>query len=190
LHVRPDRKFALATARASSARAPLDPIVTPDRAIDCRPRRGARPPAGICWDDLTEEKIAAIPLLAAQRAGRAALHKLGDFPGTDRGADASPPSKAGVLAKDTRRRTNPSASKARHLMYVSVTGLKAVQGAYCCTLLLYTPCGGPSFGDDVDERVHGGGEMLGGEAGWFEYRLDAQTVDGAGYEVDEEPYLV
>ncbi len=24
---------------------------------------------GICWDDLTEEKIAAIPLLAAQRAG-------------------------------------------------------------------------------------------------------------------------
>jgi 5-formyltetrahydrofolate cyclo-ligase len=26
-----------------------------------------RPAAGICWEDLTEEKIAAIPLLAAQR---------------------------------------------------------------------------------------------------------------------------
>ena len=26
--------------------------------------------AGICWEDLTEEKIAAIPLLAAQRPGR------------------------------------------------------------------------------------------------------------------------
>ena len=45
-------------------------------------------------------------------------------------------------------------------------------------------------GDDVNERVHGGGKMLGGEAGWFEYRLDAQAVDGAGDEVDEEPYLV
>jgi hypothetical protein len=31
------------------------------------PRRAA----GICWDDLTEEKIAAIPLLAAQRTGQA-----------------------------------------------------------------------------------------------------------------------
>ena len=48
---------------------PLDFIVTPERVIDCR-RDGPRPAAGICWDDLTEEKIAAIPLLAAQRAGR------------------------------------------------------------------------------------------------------------------------
>jgi len=47
----------------------VDFIVTPDRVIDCRPGRGPRPAAGICWDDLTEEKIAAIPLLAAQRAG-------------------------------------------------------------------------------------------------------------------------
>ena len=47
---------------------PLDFIVTPERVIDCRARRGSRPPAGICWDDLTEEKIAAIPLLSAQRA--------------------------------------------------------------------------------------------------------------------------
>ena len=44
----------------------LDFIVTPDRIIDCR--GGRRPEAGICWADLTEEKIAAIPLLAAQRA--------------------------------------------------------------------------------------------------------------------------
>jgi 5-formyltetrahydrofolate cyclo-ligase len=47
----------------------VDFIVTPDRVIDCRPRHAPRPPAGIRWDDLTEEKIAAIPLLAAQRAG-------------------------------------------------------------------------------------------------------------------------
>jgi len=48
---------------------PLDFIVTPERVIDCR-RDGPRPAAGLDWDDLTEEKIAAIPLLAAQRAGR------------------------------------------------------------------------------------------------------------------------
>jgi 5-formyltetrahydrofolate cyclo-ligase len=47
---------------------PVDLIVTADRVIDCRDRRGARPTAGICWADLTEEKIAAIPLLAARRA--------------------------------------------------------------------------------------------------------------------------
>jgi 5-formyltetrahydrofolate cyclo-ligase len=49
---------------------PLDFIVTPDRVIDCRRVRGPRPTAGIRWEDLTEEKIAAIPLLAARRAGR------------------------------------------------------------------------------------------------------------------------
>ena len=42
-------------------------IVTPERVIDCRSRTGTRPAAAIRWDDLTEEKIAAIPLLAAQR---------------------------------------------------------------------------------------------------------------------------
>ena len=47
---------------------PVDFIVTPERVIDCRPRHGPRPAAGICWEDLTEEKIAAIPLLSAQRA--------------------------------------------------------------------------------------------------------------------------
>jgi 5-formyltetrahydrofolate cyclo-ligase len=49
---------------------PVDFIVTPDRVIDCRPRHGPRRPARICWEDLTEEKIAAIPLLAAQRPGQ------------------------------------------------------------------------------------------------------------------------
>ena len=46
---------------------PVDFIVTPERVIDCRPRHGTRPAAAIRWEDLTEEKIAAIPLLAAQR---------------------------------------------------------------------------------------------------------------------------
>jgi 5-formyltetrahydrofolate cyclo-ligase len=49
---------------------PVDFIITPERVIDCRPRHGPRPAAGICWEDLTEEKIAAIPLLSAQRAGQ------------------------------------------------------------------------------------------------------------------------
>jgi 5-formyltetrahydrofolate cyclo-ligase len=46
---------------------PVDFIVTPERVIACK--RGPRPVARICWDDLTDEKIAAIPLLAAQRPG-------------------------------------------------------------------------------------------------------------------------
>jgi 5-formyltetrahydrofolate cyclo-ligase len=46
---------------------PVDFIVTPERVVECRPQPGPRPSAGICWDDLTQEKIAAIPLLAAQR---------------------------------------------------------------------------------------------------------------------------
>jgi 5-formyltetrahydrofolate cyclo-ligase len=45
----------------------VDLIVTPERVIDCRPSRGPRPASGIRWEDLTEEKIAAIPLLAARR---------------------------------------------------------------------------------------------------------------------------
>jgi len=47
---------------------PVDLIVTPDRIIDCRPHQEPRSPAEIRWTDLTEEKIVAIPLLAAQRA--------------------------------------------------------------------------------------------------------------------------
>jgi 5-formyltetrahydrofolate cyclo-ligase len=46
----------------------LDFIITPQRIIDCRPRHEPRPAVDIYWNDLTEEKIAAIPLLAAQRA--------------------------------------------------------------------------------------------------------------------------
>jgi 5-formyltetrahydrofolate cyclo-ligase len=49
---------------------PVDLIVTPERIIDCRPRHGPRAAAAIRWEDLTEEKIAAIPLLAAQREQR------------------------------------------------------------------------------------------------------------------------
>jgi 5-formyltetrahydrofolate cyclo-ligase len=49
---------------------PVDFIITPEWVIDCRSRRGPRPAIGICWDDLTGEKIAAIPLLAALRAGQ------------------------------------------------------------------------------------------------------------------------
>ncbi len=48
----------------------LDVIVTPERVIDCRPRHGPRPAPAIHWDDLTEEKIAAIPLLSRQRPDR------------------------------------------------------------------------------------------------------------------------
>jgi len=49
---------------------PLDLVVTPERVIDCRSRHGPRPAAGIRWEDLTKEKIAAIPVLSAQRARR------------------------------------------------------------------------------------------------------------------------
>ena len=44
---------------------PLDLIVTPDRVIECDSVHDR--PAGIDWDALTEEKIAAIPLLQRLR---------------------------------------------------------------------------------------------------------------------------
>jgi 5-formyltetrahydrofolate cyclo-ligase len=44
----------------------LDLIVTPDRVIRC-PRRGRRRPASVHWDELTDEKIASIPLLQRLR---------------------------------------------------------------------------------------------------------------------------
>jgi 5-formyltetrahydrofolate cyclo-ligase len=50
--------------------APVDLVVTPERVIDCRPGRGGRPVGGIRWSELTDEKIAAIPLLAALRPTR------------------------------------------------------------------------------------------------------------------------
>jgi 5-formyltetrahydrofolate cyclo-ligase len=49
----------------------VDLIVTPDRLIDCRPRHPQRHPARISWEDLTDEKIAAIPLLTALRPAAA-----------------------------------------------------------------------------------------------------------------------
>ncbi|HUG84918.1 MAG TPA: 5-formyltetrahydrofolate cyclo-ligase [Euzebya sp.] len=48
--------------------APLDLIVTPTRVIRVTPRRAR--PAGIRWEDLTEEKIASIPLLRRMAAER------------------------------------------------------------------------------------------------------------------------
>lgn len=50
---------------ATTHDAPVDLIVTPDRVIDCRQTRGPRPRAEIRWEELTEEKVAAIPLLSA-----------------------------------------------------------------------------------------------------------------------------
>jgi 5-formyltetrahydrofolate cyclo-ligase len=47
--------------------APVDLVVTPERVIDCRARRGPRPAGGIRWEELTPEKIDAIPLLRAMR---------------------------------------------------------------------------------------------------------------------------
>jgi 5-formyltetrahydrofolate cyclo-ligase len=48
----------------------LDLIVTPERVIDCRPGRRGRRQAGVRWEELTEEKIAAIPLLERLRPAR------------------------------------------------------------------------------------------------------------------------
>ncbi len=47
----------------------LDLIVTPERVIEV-PRRTRRATAEVRWDELTEEKIEAIPLLARLRAAR------------------------------------------------------------------------------------------------------------------------
>jgi 5-formyltetrahydrofolate cyclo-ligase len=49
---------------------PVDFVVTPERVIDCRGLQAPRPVGGICWDDLTNAKIAAIPLLTALRGER------------------------------------------------------------------------------------------------------------------------
>ena len=48
---------------------PLDLIVTPDRVIEI-PRRKRRPRVAIQWTELTDEKIAAIPLLTRLRVSR------------------------------------------------------------------------------------------------------------------------
>jgi 5-formyltetrahydrofolate cyclo-ligase len=44
---------------------PLDLVITPERIVDCRDRRGERPPGRIVWEELTDEKISSIPLLAS-----------------------------------------------------------------------------------------------------------------------------
>jgi 5-formyltetrahydrofolate cyclo-ligase len=49
---------------------PVDLIVTPERVIDCRGTRGPRPEAEIRWSELTDERIASIPLLAALHSHR------------------------------------------------------------------------------------------------------------------------
>lgn len=48
--------------------APVDLVVTPERVLDCRGARGPRPTDGVRWSELTDAKIAAIPLLAALSA--------------------------------------------------------------------------------------------------------------------------
>jgi 5-formyltetrahydrofolate cyclo-ligase len=58
------------TIPLTSHDVPVDFVVTPDRVIDARPGALSRPEAGIEWDDLTAEKIAAIPLLRALRAAQ------------------------------------------------------------------------------------------------------------------------
>jgi len=63
LQVRPAGTIPL-----TSHDVPVDFFITPERVIDCRPRHGSRSAATISWEALTEEKIAAIPLLSAQRA--------------------------------------------------------------------------------------------------------------------------
>lgn len=47
---------------------PVDLVVTPDEVIDCRGGPYRRP-SGILWGELTEDKIAAIPLLRRLRDG-------------------------------------------------------------------------------------------------------------------------
>jgi 5-formyltetrahydrofolate cyclo-ligase len=47
----------------------VDVIVTPDEVVRCpRPRRWSLPQ--LQWDELTDEKIAAIPLLGRMRSRR------------------------------------------------------------------------------------------------------------------------
>jgi 5-formyltetrahydrofolate cyclo-ligase len=45
----------------------VDLIVTPDQVIECGPPRR---PSGLYWEHLTEDKIAAIPVLAARAAAK------------------------------------------------------------------------------------------------------------------------
>lgn len=60
----------------------VDIIVTPDRVLEV-PREGHRPPGRIRWDELTAEKVAAIPLLARLRAQRLPSRPPGSPPHPD-----------------------------------------------------------------------------------------------------------
>jgi 5-formyltetrahydrofolate cyclo-ligase len=46
----------------------LDLVVTPERVVECRP--GERSPGSIRWEELTDDKVAAIPLLTRLAAMR------------------------------------------------------------------------------------------------------------------------
>ncbi|MGY3334463.1 hypothetical protein ACVW0K_000562 [Streptomyces filamentosus] len=58
----------------------VDYIVTPDEVIRCTNRR--RPP-GLVWDDLTAEKIAAIPVLLIRNAFGSSVEGSPVSPGSD-----------------------------------------------------------------------------------------------------------
>ena len=51
----------------------VDLVVTPDEVIECGPPRR---PGGLYWEHLTEDKIAAIPLLTARAAASAREHRM------------------------------------------------------------------------------------------------------------------
>ena len=64
-----DAQVVKATIPMTAHDVPLDVIATPTRLI--RTRRAFPRPAGLRWDELNEEQIAAMPSLAALRRGRA-----------------------------------------------------------------------------------------------------------------------
>jgi 5-formyltetrahydrofolate cyclo-ligase len=49
----------------------VDLVVTPERVIACRPPAKRRAAGRVRWDELTDEKIQAIPLLQRLRGARA-----------------------------------------------------------------------------------------------------------------------
>ncbi|HYE91650.1 MAG TPA: 5-formyltetrahydrofolate cyclo-ligase [Terriglobales bacterium] len=63
-----ERQIVTAPIPMTAHDVPLDLIVTPARVIRTK-RRGAKP-RGIRWNELSDERIAAMPVLAARRAER------------------------------------------------------------------------------------------------------------------------
>ncbi|UOE22040.1 5-formyltetrahydrofolate cyclo-ligase [Thermobifida halotolerans] len=79
----------------------VDLIVTPDEVIECNPPRR---PAGLIWEHLGQEKIAAIPVLAA-RASKSVRPDRKDgrsHRSVLRGKDSSSRSAAGRSPRDSR----------------------------------------------------------------------------------------